>query len=180
MISINDAYKIIREQTDYPLDSLYENDKFIIGGNSMIYLLDKQSQKISIELEWLAISLDVEHLVPIFLQELYDDFLNYYSVHNDEEHLAEQYATVWNHVYWNDINEKDEEMYEGDFERVAAKWAEIEKEVYKKIRNIMEHEDFYYPPCVLDKMDDPFYRIKPFMLKNGYTVDIHEKIWVKK
>ena len=53
----------------------------------------------------------------------------------------------------------------------------MENYLYSEIRSIIDNEDIDYPPCVLNKWDDPFYRIKPFMIRNGYTDCSRHKFW---
>lgn len=63
-------------------------------------------------------------------------------------------------------------------ESVFSRWKQIEGILYRDIRRIIDNEDIDYPPCVLNHFDDPFFRIKPFMVRNGYT-DNGYGLWVE-
>ena len=75
----------------------------------------------------------------------------------------------------------DEELYRsrGDYDQIKKRWDSIEQFLYAEIRRILDNEETDYPPCVLNKWDDPFYRIKPFMVRNGYTDSSTRRAWVK-
>ncbi len=105
---------------------------------------------------------------------------NYYKRRGTEKkQLAELYATAWHRLYFWRSEKNNAFRNENEHQKILSGWATIEEHLYKDIRNIMDSEEFYYPPCVIVKINDPFYRIKPFMTQNGWTDSITRKIWVK-
>jgi hypothetical protein len=188
LVSLFDAYEIIKHGSDlWPLISIYEypdsymafgvcvDDHAVVVGKKMgdMELISMPSSS-----EWVC-----GDQKEVYLKELFDDLIGFYENNKDEKLLARLYQIAYNECFtYSESTPRDLSMFRSkeDYDSIISRWREIEKLLYSEIREIMDNDKtIVYPPCVLDKWDDPFYRIKPFMLRNGYTDARSTKTWVK-
>lgn len=181
MISLVEAYNKIKTQMDEPIIYLAEDNTYYIGSNTFYVLVNKESGEITklYDVVSFIIETDIDSLRHIYLEDVFNDFMDYYLKNKDEKHLASLYASVWKQVYYYSPEYyKSKRSYTNDEMNISNKWNEIEHILYKQIISIIEDEDIDYPPCVKKNFDDRFFRIKPFMLRYGYT-DNGDREWVK-
>ncbi len=115
----------------------------------------------------------------VFLEEIFDDIKASYEKDRSEKNLAPLYRLCWNNLSWlRNIEVSDREMWGQAYEDVLSNTAELENYFHEIICRILENEHVKYPPCIEDPTDY-FYRLKPFMVRNGYTVSMNEKRWVR-
>ncbi|SEM18371.1 hypothetical protein SAMN04487770_1286 [Butyrivibrio sp. ob235] len=187
MVSLFDAYEIIKHGSElWPLISIYEypdsymafgvcdDDRVVVIGKKMgdMELISMPSSS-----EWVC-----GDQKEVYLKELFDELIGFYENNKDEKLLARLYQIAYNERFYSESTPRDLSMFRSkeDYDSIISRWREIEKLLYSEIREIMDNDKtIVYPPCVLDKWDDPFYRIKPFMLRNGYTDARSTKTWGK-
>ncbi len=187
MISLHDAYRIIKDDGKIlPLLSLYEYSDsymaFSITDENRIAVVDKNSGKLRYESmpgtsEWIF-----GKQKEVYLKELFDEMFICCSNHRNEALIARFYQIAYNECFYDENNKRSLSMYKSkdDYDMIISRWREIEAHLYTEIIAIMsDDKTIVYPPCVLAKWEDPFYRIKPFMLRNGYTDAGSSKTWVK-
>ncbi len=178
MVTLLEAYRIIKEYTNVPIMSLLERDDSYWGVTEGYIGVNKRTGNIKqLSAAWEYV-ISIKNDKYVATEELYEDFLEYYKHHSDERNLAMLYTRAWNQMFIHRDARKESYKCESDRNAMIDKWSEIEHILYHDIRNIIDNEEIDYPPCVLEKFDDPFYRIKPFMQRNGFTDDNRYKIWV--
>ena len=178
LVTIKEAYEIIRAYNEKPLTFLANADKSIYGPGNDFVVVDKKTGTVK-EVEFNANFL-VELLgaKELFYKKLYVDYLDYYKMNGSECKLAELYATAWYRLNYTKNSDVKSYRHESDKEKILSEWVKIERVLYNDIRERMAKGNYYTPPCVLNKGDDPFYQIKPFMLSNGWTDNDTNKTWV--
>lgn len=180
MLTKYDGYLIIKERSKTPVTYLIEGENDFFSVADEFLSVDKSSgeiKKIDRYIEYLHA---LDGGVYVFVEQMFDDFLDYYKNHNSEEYLAMIYAEASDRLYYHLHENAKEFINEEERQQLIDGWRNVEQVLYADIRMRMDKEDYYYPPCVLNKMDDPFYRIKPFMNKNGWTDAMSDKTWVRK
>ncbi len=192
MIDRSIAYRKLKElaDTDLPITAMFDEPKCFsshVFRNGKMGQVDKESGEVLFvdPPKW-NFWFDDICFKYIYVPELYDDILQHYEKNKSEKLLAELYSKAYNNKYYYQ-EEKEEnnrilEFYKSveDYNLIMQRWSEIERVLYKEIREIMDNDkEIVYPPCVLNKWDDPFYRIKPFMVRNGFSDDRTRKTWVK-
>ncbi len=189
MITAKEAYQILKEKNDEPLIiEIYEAEDFYMShvcDQEGFITVDKMTGDVGHVSNRTSLDcLKTTHgEYEIYLEDIFMDFLDYYEANKSESELANLYveAQLYAHIKNTAYDEKHSTYKsKNDQEKIKAKWIEIEKYLYTEIRNIIDNEDIDYPPCVLENFDDPYYRIKPFMLRNGYTTAKSDKTWVIK
>ena len=188
MVSLFDAYEIIKHGSElWPLISIYEYpDSYMAFGVSVDDHAVVVGKKAG-DMELISMPSASEWVCgdqkEVYLEELFDDLIGFYENNKDEKLLARLYQMAYNECFtYSESTPSDLPMFRSkdDYDSIISRWGEIEKLLYSEIREIMGNDKtIVYPPCVLDKWDDPFYRIKPFMLRNGYTDARSTKTWVK-
>ncbi len=178
-ITIDEAYEIIKHIVRTPVLSLLDTpERFWGSAYGELIAVDKMTGKSEAvgTLDWI-LNLSGEDKY-VYYPKMFDDFYEYCDEHTTEKDIADLYASAWNAL----CDEKETDIgynNDADKENVLLRWSEIEGTLYSKIQIIMENDDsIVYPPCVLDKNDDPFYRIKPFMVINGWTDHTNARRWV--
>lgn len=180
MLSLFEAYQIIKACSNYPITNILETDYEYLSTTDDDYIgIDKVTGEVTHFYYITEFILRLKNEKYVDLDEMYTDFLEFYNRNNNESNLADLYARVWNTLFYHQKGELHDYKCKEDQQRMIKKWSDIEKLLYDNIRHIQDHEEIDYPPCVKNKFDDPFYRIKPFMLKNGYSDSSAKKTWVK-
>ncbi|MBE5826653.1 MAG: hypothetical protein E7307_08455 [Butyrivibrio sp.] len=192
MISLLEAYEVFKQMHDKPPMLLmseaphyYKSDLYV--PNKGFAVIRKDSGKIEYrepvnfieKYLWYDIYFE-EKLV--YLSQVYDDIIQYYLSHKSEKLLARLYERASSEISINKYDDLDEKLYKSksDHDKIKSRWEGIERFLYSEIRSLMDNDkEIFYPQCVLNKWDDPFYRIKPFMVRNGYTDSCNEKRWKK-
>ena len=179
MITLPDAYKKVKKSTDRPICYISESDEYYWGSCKMI--INKKTGGFENISTWnLYDFLDLVHQShDIFYMKMFTDYMVYYRKNRSEKILADMYAEAWYRLYTYNKPITDATPPDDDTALLISEWSLIEAQLYKDIRLIMDNDNtIVYPPCVLNKFDDPFYRIKPFMLRNGWTDDKTSREWV--
>ncbi len=189
MITAKGAYQVFKERDDCPpIYRIAENEEFYISDVSDqdgYITIDRNSGEIGHVRNWYFTDRlkGIHGEREIYLENIFEDFLDYYENNKDESVLARLYAGAYNSSYYmkNSYAEGDT-TYKNKmhYDQIKANWINIEQYLYEEIRNIIDKEEIAYPPCVLENFSDPYYRIKPFMLRNGYTTAKSDKTWVIK
>ncbi len=191
MIDANQAYEIFKQMHNEPPMMMmsegphyYKSDLYVQDKGYVI--IRKDSGNIEYRKTWDSVEMFFWHSIPIpekiiYFPKLYDDIVEYYEENKSERLLARIYERAFSEVSYNSFDDLDERTYSSkfDYDNIKNRWINIEKYLYSEIRNIIDNEQIEYPPCVLNKWDDPFYRIKPFMVRNGYTDSCNVKRWEK-
>ncbi len=190
MVSMLEAYEVFKQMHDKPpmlfmseAPHYYKSDIYV--PNKGYAVIRKNSGKIEYRkpvdfLEkflWYDIYFEEK---TVFLSQLYDDIIEYYLSHKSEKLLARLYVRASFEVSDNCYDDFAEKFYKSksDYDLIKSRWESIERFLYSEIRTLMDNDkEIVYPPCVLNKWDDPFYRIKPFMVRNGYTDSSKAKRW---
>ena len=179
MITVEDAYREIKKHSELPITCLIESREYFCGIADNYYCVRKDAGEVEVLYSFVDYIITIDYGKYVLLKEMFDDYIEYSRRNPSEQSLATVYALAWNRVFYQKESELD--MYRNNKERqmIISKWNEIEQSLYADIRKIIDSEDIDYPPCVLNKYDDPFYRIKPFMLRNGWTDNGADKTWVR-
>ena len=85
----------------------------------------------------------------------------------NEKTLAYLYASAWNILFHHNNGCPDYYRADGEKQEIIHRWNIIEQYLYADIRLIIDNEYIDNSPTVLDKYDDPYFSIKPFMIRNG-------------
>ena len=179
MVTATEAYKIFKAHSETPIIFVMEGDEYFCTKTLEKYLfVRKDSGEVTVAADYVDFIFKMNNEKFIMVEELFDDFMEYYKENTSEQSLAQLYALVWNNPYY--YMEEPLDMYRSENEKqlLKTRWTLIEQKLYSDIRNIIDNEEINYPPCVLNKFDDPFYRIKPFMLRNGWTDNATDRTWV--
>lgn len=189
MVSVDEAYEVfIQMNNDPPLMDLSEGPHYF---KSEIYIPEKGVAVIrkdtgKIEYRKPPASCDIllcdnfpEKI--IYFPRMYDDLVEYYQENKSERILARLYQRAFFEKSEDTYDGFDEKMYRSrdDYDQIKRRWDSIEQFLYAEIRRILDNEEIEYPQCVLNRWDDPFYRIKPFMVRNGYTDSSTRRAWEK-
>ncbi|WP_026522738.1 hypothetical protein [Butyrivibrio sp. VCB2001] len=190
MVSMLEAYEVFKQMHSEPPMLMFSETPHYY--KSDIYVKDKGFtviRKDSGEIEYRA-PLDLIDMLlredinfeekEVYLPQLYDDIIEYYLTHKSEKLLARLYLRASHEVSDNNFDAFATITYKSksDYDKIKSRWESIERFLYSEIRTLMDNDkEIVYPPCVLNKWDDPFYRIKPFMVRNGYTDSSKAKRW---
>ena len=182
MISTEEAYEKIKENSEELVISLIEYPDCYWGVSDRYISVYKESGEVKIYwdyVEMLAQILEEEEgqkEKAVFCERIFTDFLAEYDKDPSEANLVRLYACASYQLFRG--QKADGEALEEDERRILSSWTDIEKKLYADICDIIaQDKDIVYPPCVRNKGDDPFYRIKPFMIRNGWTDGSRERIW---
>ena len=189
MVSVDEAYEVFKQMhNDPPLMNLSEGPHYF---KSDIYVPEKGVaviRKDTGKIEYREPPAPYEILLCdnfpekiIYFPRMYDDLVEYYQVNKSERILARLYQRAFFEKSDDIYDDLDEKLYRSrdDYDQIKRRWDSIEQFLYAEIRRILDNEEIDYPPCVLNKWDDPFYRIKPFMVRNGYTDSSTRRVWEK-
>ena len=171
------AYEIMKRNSRKPISLIYEFGCYYSGSwDGYINKITGDTEYIE-PLNMLSASDKGHH---VYYKQMFDDYIKCYKDNNSNRNVADLYSTS---VYMLDLYINSEQEYyvsPADYAKLVSSWMEIEQILYADILNrVASDKDLIYPPCVLNKLDDPFYRIKPFMMKNGWTDDCLKKRWVR-
>ncbi len=186
MVDLTQAYHILKGLSTEPLEAIYESEKEYTaqtGIDGRRFSVDKGSGEVKYEpFDWIGFWIEkIDKWKEMYCPELFDDYMEYYKSNKSEQVLARLYKEAYNNSFYCDSNGQSISYYNSseDLCKIKENWKKIEQTLYKDIREILDDEDIKYPQCVVDKWDDPFYRIKPFMVRNGYTDNGSNKTWVE-
>ncbi len=191
MINIDDAYEIFTKMHDKPPllmisegPHYFKSDIYI--PNKGFAIIRKDSGMIEYREPLNPIEVIFCDNIPVpemitYYPRLYDGIVEYYSANKSEKLLARLYERAYFEKSDKSYDDLCSKLYSSrdDYKKIKERWGTIEQFLYSEIRKILDEEDIDYPPCVLNKWDDPFYRIKPFMVRNGYTDSATRRIWEK-
>lgn len=178
LIDLVNAYESARMYFKYPLFFITDADDCYCIGNYLGFVsVDKKTGKVVVENDYFLMNIHHDNLKYIYYDKLYDDFWSFYQSHKTERELATMYAcTVYAiHSFEPDFTDTSDVV----IIKIRAMLGEIEKQLYCDIREIIDCEVDSFPQCVLDNRDDPYYLIKPFMYRNGWTTGIWNRMWVR-
>ncbi len=178
MVSLIEAYKYIKDCSDFPITYILETEDSYWGAADDYVGVNKETGELTHIQRPSLFLFGLRDDVFVSIDDIYSDFMKYYQAHSDEQNLSMLYASAWNRLFYHKNGKPEDYKCEEDRQSMITKWSEIEQSLYKDIRRIIDNENIDYPPCVQEKFDDPFYRIKPFMLRNGFTDNDIDRTWV--
>jgi len=174
MISIEEAYTKMKEHLDDSpifIDETEESFIFNRHGNGF-ETINKSSGDVGYI--WMHEYFDLlEHkaIHPVYMDVIFDDILNKYNDNPDESNVAYLFALCWNCSqgdYSDDYSIDDFEAYMA----IKDKFKELKDYFRTKIDELIDWNAIVYPPIVQNKLDDEYYKLKPFMVKHGYTTSM--------
>ena len=171
-----EAYTIIKEQMneDYILYFCESEDCYIYPGEgNTVNTIDKRTGEIGFL--WFPQYMDID-MKPVYVEEVYDDFSSYLE-DGAEDRLAKGYASIWNELIrfeqaLKECSGSDKNLYQ----KFVDKYRVFESKLRLEIMRIITEEGLSMPPY-LKGTEDKFYMLKPFMVRNGYTVSMTDKRW---
>lgn len=176
MVTLEEAYEIIKKLSETPIGILTEKKDCYKGAEVSVNKESGEIRKIGSIIE--SIMEPGKEWI-LFYKKMFSDYMDYYRENKSERSLAGLYAYAWNELCYG--KEREQTLYKSKEERrrILVAWSDIEENLYLDIRKIMDKDQsIVYPPCVLKKFDDPFYRIKPFMIRNGWSDCMSTKTWI--
>ena len=180
MIELEDAYMVMKSLSEEPIIDILETQEYFVGISDRYVTINKETGEANQHWGFVEIISIFENVKEIYLDAVFSDYMAAYMNDANEQKLSNLYAGAWNWLYHHRSEEPDGHRSESDTDitKLLASWSDIEKKLYTKIENIINNDDtIVNPPCVIEKYDDPFYRIKPFMVRNGWTVSPNTKTW---
>ena len=179
MVTLEQAYEMIKEKTEYPMGYLLETEDAFWGATVEGYC---SVNKVTGELELIQRYGDYLHRLEkekyVYLEQLFTDNEMYFQNHPENKDVAFFYAFVWNRLFYQRKAKAEDYRNEGERQKLISRWNALEQELYALILERMSDGDYDRPPCVTNKADDPFYKIKPYMLKYGFTDNANDRTWV--
>ena len=181
MITAEEAYMSMRGKTEDPYIPIMECDEYYTlyrDGNGFITIDKESGVNGYLWMNEYFNLVETGGLSLVFLDRIFSDLLDLYKLDMSENNLAWIYAKSWNALQtYITPRERIIGAEAETFTSYLYKWIEMEAYFRAKIETILEQEDVDYAPGI-DK-DDPFYRFKPFMVRNGYTVSMNSLTWEK-
>ncbi len=178
--TLEQAYEMIHNQSEYPLGYLLETeDAFWGAAREGYYSVNKTTGNMEVVQNYGEYLHRLKNEKYVYLKLMFNDIEQYLREHSENKEVADAYAVIWNRLFFQ--REEKIEKYRSDDERkkIISEWEKIEQELYASILERMAEQDYDCPPCVANKLDDPFYRIKPYMMKHGYTDNNNDRTWIE-
>jgi len=170
-----DAYKIMKRTKDFFIPYIEVTDDHYIFepyGNGY-ETVNKKNGKIDYlwRNEYFDL-LDKKKTKPVFVYILYDDFLEKYNSAPSESCAADLFARAWNHLQHIKMGKYD--CTDNEMKRIYGRWLEVSTFLRSEIDSYIDWKLVSYPPSIRDRLDDEYYRLKPFMVRNGYTTSMYD------
>ena len=180
MITKEEAYEWIKLAAYYPITYMLETAGCYMSTTDRYITINKVSGKAAecpSYADFVILASEGKH---VLLDRMFDDYLMFYKTHFSGTDLATLYAEASNRLFYYS-EKKDLAMYTAKDDQLTFchSWGIIEQLLYTDILTRINIEKIPCPPCVENSPDDPFYRVKPFMLKNGWTTNDINRTWVR-
>ncbi|SEM38924.1 hypothetical protein SAMN04487770_13636 [Butyrivibrio sp. ob235] len=184
MITLDEAYDRFVSETKYPLIYISESGNYCISEdlrNPYFYLLDKTTQEIlksESPIDFFEIFIESKK---VYYEKLYDTLFEYCRSNSErEQELSQIYSVIWDLLYRSKEKDFQNEYENAEIQaKITSRLEELERILYDKIIEFQKNGKYTYPPCVLNRKDNHFYSIKPFMMKYGYTDNSSDCTWVR-
>ena len=180
MITAKEAYGIIKECAKMPITNLIETRESFLSITEAYLSVSKATGESEIFYNAADFIMRIcNGYKYVLLDEIFEDFITFYKKNTDEKSLAFLYASAWNTLFYHNDGCLNNYRDDSEKQKIILRWNKIEQTLYEDIRSIIDNEEINYPPTVLDKFDDPYFRIKPVMLRNGWTTGSTSRTWMR-
>ena len=179
MITIEEAYRTIKKGLVFPITFMIETDDYFLTTTDRYLAVNKTSGKQKEYTnygDFMVLASEGKHVLP---DNMLYDYLMFYQNHTEDRYLAELYARAANRLFYHSYENPAMYSTELNQRRFCDEWAKIEKLLFTDIIERIKSEIISSPPCVHNNPDDPYYIVKPFMLRNGWTTNDVNRTWVK-